>query len=110
MPGVQKPHCTAPCATKDGRERLRARVAGEALDRRQRAAVAVERELQAGGDGAAVDEDGAGAAFALAAAELGAGQADVVAQHLQGARFDADAGAPFDAVQGEADLMHGRPR
>ena len=37
----------------------------------------------AGADSAAVEQDGAGAALAFAAAVLGAGQAQVVAQHAE---------------------------
>ena len=77
-PGVQKPHCSASSATNDSWSA--ARVAGEALDRRHRTALGGGDRQQAGGDRAAVQEDGAGPAGPLAAAVLGPRQREVVAE------------------------------
>ncbi len=89
MPGVQIPHCAAPCATKAcctsarrcrrvalGR-RLVARkplVTRESLDRAHLAALALPDRDQAGAHLLAVEQHRAGAAVACVAADLGAGQ------------------------------------
>ena len=81
-PGVQKPHCSPSSATKaccSGRQ-----PAGrDALDRHDRPAVNGADEHQAGVDRHPVEQHGAGPAGALAAAELGPGQPEVVAQHAR---------------------------
>ena len=66
----------------------------EALDRGDRAARDLRRRGQAGADRRAVDQHGAGAAIAGIAADLGAGQAGVLAQHL------ATGGASGSRVEG----------
>jgi hypothetical protein len=74
-----------------GRAELRERVlqgvegalAGHALDRRDLAALAFDRQREARQDGQAADEDGAGAALAQLAAVFGAHEAEVLAEHLQ---------------------------
>ena len=83
MPGVQMPHCAAPCARK-----ARAQPAGEpvrprALDGLDRAPSACAGRHEAGADLHAVEEHGAGAAVAGTAADLGAGEAELVAQRLR---------------------------
>ena len=62
----------------------------EALDRRDPGAIAAHGERRAGLDGAAVDMDDASAALRGVAADMGAGQTQVLAQELdqQGARID----------------------
>jgi hypothetical protein len=59
-------------------------------------------ELQAGKDGLAVEEDGAGAAFAEFTAVLGAGVAEIFAEDFEerfvGSKRDID----FFAIEGEA--------
>ena len=67
-PGVQKPHWSASSATNASWSA--AAVAGEALDRRHGAALGRGDRQEAGGDGRPVEEDGARAAGALAAAVL----------------------------------------
>jgi hypothetical protein len=106
-PAPPCPACRSRTAPRHGRRRWQrlARVARQALDRRQFTAAAIDREQQAGVDRGAVDEDRAGAAFAFAAAIFGAGQADHVAQQLQRAQADVDAGALLDTVEPEADFM-----
>ena len=54
---------------------------GEAFDGAHRAARNAGYGNQAGADRLAVEQDGAGAAVAGVAADLGAGQAELVAQH-----------------------------
>ncbi len=63
--------------------RARLAAGAEALDRRDRAAVERGDRRQAGEHRLAVDDDGAGAALAEAAAELGAVQLEIVAQHVE---------------------------
>ena len=78
---------------------------GEAFDRAEVGAVDLHREDDAGSCRFAVDLDGAGAAHAVVAADMGAGGAEAVAQGVvqQGARFDFDGDGA--AVEGEADLV-----
>ncbi len=63
---------------------------GQAFDGLHRRAVGLDRQLGAGFDRPAVDQHGAGAAQAGFAADVGTGQAEVVAQemHQQLPRFD----------------------
>src|SRR6185437_11080055 len=56
---------------------------GDALDRRDRPPLGLDREHQARAGDVAVDDDGAGAAIARAAAFLAAGQPELVAQHIE---------------------------
>ena len=56
---------------------------GQAFDRGDRRAILHHRQGQAGVDPDAVDQDGAGAALAVVAAFLGAGQIEVQAQQVQ---------------------------
>jgi hypothetical protein len=59
------------------------RAAREALDRLYVAAFALQRELEARKHRLAVDQHRAGAALAELAAVLGAGQMELLAQHLE---------------------------
>ena len=70
--------------------RMQAAIVGQALDRGDRLALAHHRQRQAGHDAPAIQQDGAGAALAEAAALLGAGQVQPVAQRVEqrGARID----------------------
>jgi predicted RNA methylase len=61
---------------------MQRRGAGQAFDRAHISAIDERRELQARRDGQAVDDHGAGAASADAAAVLGAGQLQVFAQDV----------------------------
>jgi hypothetical protein len=55
---------------------------GDALDRQDVGALALHREDRAGFDGLAVDVDDAGAALAGVAADMRAGEAQLLAQQL----------------------------
>ena len=57
-------------------------VNGEALDREEIMAIRLHREHQAGAHGLAVEQDGASAAHAVLAADVGAGQAEVLADEV----------------------------
>ena len=82
-PGVQNPHCRpwqsgTPAAPATGRRRR----LGQPLDGGDLRAVGADREQQAGPDRRAVQQDGAGAAHAVLAADVGAGQLQVVAEEV----------------------------
>ena len=64
-------------------QRVQLVAVGEALDRRDLAAVGLQREVGARVHGLAVEQHHAGAALGVVAALLGAGQADLVAHHRQ---------------------------
>ena len=55
---------------------------GDALDGQHLVAVGLHRQHQAGARRAAVEQDGAGAADAMLAAEMGAGEAELVADEI----------------------------
>ena len=67
---------------------------GQALDRLDRAAVGLDGEDEARADGGAVEADGAGAADAVLASDVRAGQPEAVAQEVgeQQAGLDAARG------------------
>ena len=84
-------------------ERAEDPVDGQPLDRRDGGAVSLDREDEAGVDGAPVDEDGARAALADEAALLGAGEPEVVAQDVEQGVVGGDLeGAPAP-VDGDLD-------
>ncbi len=68
-------------ALKGALQRAQAAVLGEALDGHDPAALDLAQRHQAGADLGAVEQHRAGAAVAGVAADLGAGQAEIVAQH-----------------------------
>ena len=76
----------------------------EPLDRLDVPAVGLVGHHQAGVDGLAVEDDGAGAALALAAAFLGARQAAVLAQHVEQPLHRRHFGRAPPAVHRETDL------
>ena len=85
-------------------QRVQLPMRAEALDRLDAAAVGLHREHQAGAHAVAVDQHRAGAAHAVLAADMGAGQPERVAQEIgeQQARLDrASAGG---AVHGDCDV------
>ena len=90
MPGVQKPHCSAVVLAERRLHRVQLAVLGEALDRDHLGAVGLHREHGAGLDRAAVDVDHAGAALAGVAADMGAGEAEMLAQELDQERARLD--------------------
>ena len=82
MPGVQKPHCR-PCFSQNACcSGWRPSLGREALDRRDADAVGLDREHRAALHGVAVDVDGAGAALARVAADVGAGELEVLPDEL----------------------------
>ena len=83
MPGVQMPHCAAPWARNDACSAASVPCRRQALDGLDRAARDLAHRHQAGADLPAVEQHGAGAAVAGVAADLGAGEAEVVAQRRE---------------------------
>jgi hypothetical protein len=81
MPGVQMPHWAAPCARKACAQAVDP-VRPGGLDRGDVAAVGLRRRHEAGAGLRAVDQHGAGAAIAGVAADLGAGEAEALAQRV----------------------------
>ena len=80
MPGVQIPHCVPPSETNARCKRM---APFETLDRDHLAPAHLSERDQARVDRLAVQQDGARAALALAAAFLGARQAAVLAQDVE---------------------------
>ena len=80
-----------------------AAVLGEAFDGDDGAPRRAGGGGEAGADGLAVEEDGAGAAVAGVAADLGAGEAGVLAQELREAAGRGGVEDGGAAVQGEAE-------
>ena len=99
MPGVQKPHWRPCFSQKAACIGWSVVAVGEALDGHDLGAVGLDREHRAGLDRPAVDVDGAGAALAGVAADVRAGQVEVLAQRLdeEASRLDVElAGRPID--------------
>src|SRR3990172_1426291 len=96
-------------------DRVEVILAADALDCREVGAVGLDGQRDAGGDDAAVHEDGAGAADADAAGLFGAGEAEVVAEEVDEGAAGGDAGLVGPVVDREADVMevaggdHGHP-
>src|SRR5690606_40198242 len=80
--GRAEPALRGAAVGEGGLERVRLPRPGEAFDGGDLAAHGLEDGREAGEDGLAVDEDGAGAAVALVASLLGAGQAEDVPERL----------------------------
>ena len=99
MPGVQNPHwrpCFSQNAVWSG---WSSSPVGQPLDGRDARAVRLDGEHRARLDGPAVDVDGAGAALARVAADVGAGQVEVLAERLdeEPSRLDVELpGRPID--------------
>ena len=99
MPGVQKPHCRPCLFQKPFLQRMQRAGGREPFDRRDGAAIGLDREACARPDGDAVEEHGARAALTGVASDLGAGRAAEVADevHKQQTRLDlAVVPAPID--------------
>ena len=84
-------------------------VVAEALDGAHLAAFAGHREGDARARGRAVDQHGAGAAHAVLAAEVGAGQALAFAQEVAEVRPRLGEGLDLLSVDDELDGLHGCP-
>ena len=87
MPGVQIPHCAAPCSRKAS-WRVSSDAAlpcreGQALDRPDDPALDLADRHEAGVDDLAVEEDRAGAALPFPAALLRPGEPEVLAQDVE---------------------------
>src|ERR1700686_89575 len=78
--------------------------AAEAFDRLDAAAVGLPREHQASTRAVAIDQHGAGAADAVLAADMGAGQAQRVTQEICEEKPGFHGGAIRHAIDGDADL------
>ena len=72
------------------------------LDRRDLGAIGLDREHRARLDGVAVEVDGAGAAVRRVAADVGAGQPEVVAQSVDEQQAGLDLEVVLDAVDVQA--------
>ncbi len=101
---MQNPHWSAWCSWKDGLQR-----AGlEAFDRAHVAAVGLDGEREAGAHRLAVELHRAGAADAVLAADLGAGQ-PLVADEVRQQRARLHLGLVLGAVEAHGDAArHGR--
>ena len=108
-PGVQKPHCS-PWASRNA-SCMGDMVPGSARPSTVRMACPVDlnREQDAGPDGIAVDDHGAGPADAVFAAHVGAGETEVVAQEIREQPAGLDAALDPDPVDlyGDVDLFAG---
>ena len=83
MPAVQKPHCKRVISLErclQNAEAVRRR--RKAFDGPHLAAVDLHGEREAGARRLAVDVDGAGAAHAVLAADMGAGRSDLMTQEI----------------------------
>ena len=108
MPGVQYPHCSAVLAGEGRAQLAHHRIVVETLDRRDLGAVTGDRVGDAGARRRAVDQERAGAAHAVLAAEVRAGQQLALAQEVGEMRARLDRGGDRPAVDGETDGPHGR--
>ena len=77
---------------------------GEALDGDNALAVGLRGEHQAGAHRLALDQHGAGAAHTVLAADMGAGEADLVAQEVGKIDARLDAAGVFGAVDVDLDI------
>ena len=78
-------------------------VVGKPLDRQDVHALCLDGEQQARADRLVVDEDGAGASDPVLAAEMGAGQAELLAQDVGQGVTGLDIDAMLSTVDGESD-------
>ena len=103
-PGVQKPHWTAPGLDERLLDAVEPVLGAKALDGRHLVPVRLRGEHEAGADEVAVEEDGAGTAFALLTGVFRAGQLERVAQRGQQALARPDVRLARLAVDDEPDL------
>ena len=112
---MQKPHCRRVRLAERRLQRVQlgAVRGGQALDRRDRGAVGLHGEHQARAHRLAVHQHGAGAADAVLAADVRAGEAELVAQEVAEQQARLDLGGVGRAVDGHADaetIRHGATR
>jgi hypothetical protein len=105
-PDVQKPHCTAWCTL----QRVQFAAVREPLDGLDHGPAGRRGQHQARAHRRAVDDDRAGAAHALLAAQVGAGQPEFVAQEVREAGARLGHTAAVLAVHREVHHMGGAPR
>ena len=77
----------------------------QSLDGRDRRAVGLHRQHGAALDGHAVDDHGAGAALAGVAADVGAGEVEILAQQLHEHASGLDLHGTGDAIDDKGDLF-----
>jgi hypothetical protein len=112
MPGVQMPHCAGAGRVEARHQRLPLRRGGDALDRLDRRTFALAERGEAGASLGTVHQHGAGAAIAGVAADLGAEQAEALAQGFGQPRAGRHRDDLFGAVQDEpregerSDVVH----
>ena len=110
IPGVQKPHwrpCFSQKAVWSGCSVVG--TGGHAFDRRDRGAVGLDGEHRARLHGPAIDVDGARAALAGVAADVGAGQVEVLAEGLDEEASRLDVELPLCSVDRERDVFTHEP-
>ena len=108
MPGVQNPHWRPCFSQKAACIGWSVVAVGEALDGRDLGAVGLDGEHRARLDRPAVDVDGAGAALAGVAADVGAGQVEVLAERLDEEPSRLDVELPGCPIDDERDVFaHG---
>ncbi len=105
MPGVQKPHCSALRSMKALLQIGDLAAVADAFDGLDPGAVALHRQHQAAAHHHAVDAHGAGAADAVLAADMAAGEPSVVAQEIDQRLARIDALAHLLAVHREGDVV-----
>ena len=104
MPDEQKPHCAALRAMNSCLQLGELAALGQAFDGVDGLAGNLRRERQAAARGAAVDQHRAGAADAVLAAQMRAGQLQLLAQEVGEMLPRLDAPLQRLAVQGRFDL------
>ena len=108
MPGVQKPHWRPCFSQKAACIGWSSSPVGQALDGRDVGAVRLDGEHRARLDRPPIDVDGAGAALAGVAADVGAGQVEVLAQGLDEEASRLDVELPGRPIDDERDVFaHG---
>src|SRR5699024_4107635 len=89
-------------------QRAQVAAAGEPLDGGDVGAVGLHPEHEARPSGSAIDEDGAGTAYAVLTAEMRSGEAQFGAQHVGEGLPRLDCRRPLLAVDRDRDLCHVR--
>ncbi len=105
IPGVQKPHWRPWCSRNASWTAWSDAVGGDALDRRDLAPVGLHGEDGARLDRGAVDVHDARAALRRVAADVGAGEAEVLAQEVSEEPARLDLRLPADAVDGDRNAV-----